>query len=1692
MRFRFSFRLLAAALLAALLSVVVSGEAVHAQTIDNVAHTKWVFGGDTYETTSNTVSVDVDRSKPVITVYRPTTGSGTGISYRAPRCDTASIASAKVAQQAGNTDAELISAIVETSDKVSPGGSILFDVLVPVANIDPRVVDSVDVQVISSAGDSERLTIFETGENTGHFIGRILTHHVPPAPSATDCRLGVKDGGTVEIEIHAPGSAVIVATATVDVLADPFGVVFDSETGEEISGARVTLIDAATGQPAMVFAEDGITRWPSTVISGQAITDAAGNTYQIGPGEYWFPLTALGSYRVLVEPPDMYTAPSVATPAQLQQLVRDDGSTFVIVDGSFGDRFVLVDQVPRRIDIPLDWSGGAVTVAKTASRDRAEPGDVIFYAITVQNPDASRVKRNVVLVDTPSRWLRFRHDSVRVDGERIEDAAQFSADGSELRIELGDIAGGATRRVTYAMTVRPDAPPGDAENRAVAIDSLGREIIAGTSVEIEREAIASRMTIIGRVTAGDCSLIDSRRGIPGVRVMLEDGSFAMTDSEGRYHFEGVVPGTHVVQASRMTLPEGGEFVNCHRDTRNEGSATSRFAIGQGGSLVVADFHARLPENALPSAVEKVVETDDGKADAEREGDVVPEANGPATDWIALGDGADGWLTPEIGHNPRAPAIRVAIRHRKGQKIALRVDGQPVSGLNFEGTREAEADKYAVSQWRGIPLKHERTMLSADIVNSFGEINETIEREVFFTTAPAKVELVPELSNLVADGRTRPVVAVRVLDRNNRPLREGVAGEFTLSAPYQSAEQIERQQLDQLTGLEASSARWVVGGTDGIALIELAPTMVSGSVRLDFRFDDGEIVREQELETWIVPGDIEWTVIGLAEGSAGARTVAENMERAGRFDSDLGDEARVALYAKGRVLGKYLVTLAYDSAKQAEDQRVLGTLDPDAYYTVFGDASTRRFDAASREKLYLRVETATFYALYGDFETGFDQTRLARYNRTATGVKAEARLGQFRAQGFAAEIATRFRRDEIQGQGITGPYRLSSRGLIANSEKVVLEVRDRFRSELIISSKELVRFIDYDIDRLSGTITFKEPVLSRDFDLNPQFVVVDYEIDGFADGELNAGLRTDWTAPDGAVRIGATAVTDKGDGSRTDMGAVDLRARFGDSTELRAEVAASRRDGETSTGWLVEAQHQTGSVDVIAYARSLDAEYGVGQQNGAEQGRRKFGTDARIKLGENLSILGSLWQDDSLTDDGLRRAAQIQLGYTTQTSDLRLGIAHFADRLADGTRNDSTVLEGGVTQRLLDNRLELSASTSIALDSAESIDLPARHRIGARYALTENVRIVGLYELADGAEIDARTIKGGLEVTPWEGAKAVTSVGRQDIGEYGNRSFAAFGLAQSLQVSPALTIDATIDGNRTLGGTNTVSDVVNPAQPVASGGQLGQDGTLFEDFSAVTLGMAWRKDRWSATGRAEYRDGEFADRKGLTLGAIRQLGEGSIVGSGFTWTEAKSDNGAATQIMDAAIAIAHRPAESAFAFLGKLEFRSDEVTDAVAGEAGAAGNTALLVDGDAKSSRLIASLSTNWSPQGRDASGQMVRRHELGIFIGARHNFDQFEGYDYAGTTLLGGLDAKFGLGERFEIGARGTVRKGLEDGLTSYAIGPNVGFSPADNALITVGYNFAGFRDQDFSAARETDEGLYASIRIKFDADSFSFLGLGR
>ena len=1662
-----------------LAQAAIGGSLAHAETISNIARAQWSRDGTAHQTNSNRVDVRVAPQVASIETFTASPSGSATLRFTRSLCGDNSAAQKPLAV------VELLTARVDQTSTLQLGDTLYFTIAAEAANLDPHGLDRLPVVIVTAQGDQEEITVLETAVNSGEFTGSMPTSSQPWRPVHGDCRLSVAKGDKVEIEVVPDGVATPLASATIDMLADPYGLVFDSEDGRPVSGVRVTLIDERSGAPAEVLADDGVTSWPSSMTSGEPVTDGAGRTYAMSPGEYRFPLARLGTYRLVMQPPAPYSAPSAADRSLLNQLRRPDGKSFTITPGSFGQAFSLTDTIPIRVDLPIDRPPVSVSISKRASRAKASPGDAILYTVTLRNPDPGSVRRSVVLTDKPSRWLRLDPKSVRIDGIAAFGQVRQVTDSQTIEIAVGDIAPGATRQVTYVMTLRADAPPGPAENQAIARDARGTEAVAGVTIEVERDTLASRMTLIGRVTAGDCTDKGPERGVAGVRMVMEDGSFAITDADGRFHFEGLVPGTHVVQAQLATLPEGTRFVACGRSLAHAGNATSRFVTGQGGSLARADFHAVIPTGAstpqLPAPQAKQVDD--------------RTAAGADIDWLAIGDGPTDFLYPAADHNPRVPAIRVAIRHRVDQVVSLRVGGKPVDPLAFEGVLTAPGGLFAVSIWRGVMLSGDNTMLEAEVRSAKAKLVTQLKREVHYSAIPASVRLVPELSRLIADGHTRPVIAVRILDRQNRPVHDGVSGDFVLGQPYESAAANDAMQTRALSGLGKDKPLWTVTGDDGIALIELAPTMVSGKLHLAFEFGSDEQRRRQEIEGWVVPGDQPWTLVGLAEGSIGARDIAANMERTGRFESDLGRNGRIAFYAKGRILGRYLLTLAYDSAKQRDDQRLLGTIDPNAYYTVFADGSERRFDAASREKLYIRIETATFYAIFGDFNTGLDQTQLAGYQRVATGIKAEANFGGVHLQGFAARIAATHQRDEIQGQGITGPYRLSNREIIANSETVTIETRDRYRSEVIVDSRTLTRFVDYDVDLLAGTIRFREPVLSRDNAFNPQFIVIDYEVGQFArGGKINGALRADWTSPGKTVRLGMTAISDTGNGgedqARTNLGGMDVRFRPDEKSEIRAEFAASRSKGATSFGWLVEAERHDGRLDVLAYMRSADRDFGLGQLNSAERGRVKVGLDARYAISDKLSVSVSGWQDRGANGGPARRALELGTQLRTRNTDARFGLNYMADHLPSGESLRSFILDAGVTQRLFDNRLEVSADTNLALGQAGSIDLPERQRISARLSVLRDVKLVASYEIAKGQSINARTFRAGFEAAPWRGAKVTGGIGSQKLDELGSRSFALFGLAQTFEVTPELSIDATLDGNRTIGGIDTTK-VTNPDHPVSSGGMLGDGLNLSEDFTAVSLGANLRKDQWSSTLRAEWRNGDLSRRRGVMVGAIRQLGEGSMMGAGFTWTRATTSDGAMSAVLDGAVAVAHRPERSPLSFLAKAELRSDQVTGAISGEAGAAGRTALIGNGTMRSRRAIGSISANWTPLGRDG-GFATERAEVGMFLALRQALDTFDGFDLSGTSVIGGLDLKVAAFGDFEVGGVATVRHNLGRGKTAFSFGPQVGFAPAKDMVLTVGYNISGFRDRDFSEARQTDRGLFATMRLKLDRDTFGFLGLGR
>src|SRR5690606_25111303 len=590
----------------------------------------------------------------------------------------------------------------------------------------------------------------------------------------------------------------------------------------------------------------------------------------------------------------------------------------------------------------------------------------------------------------------------------------------------------------------------------------------------------------------------------------------------------------------------------------------------------------------------------------------------ARDWLAGQAPGNAWLLPE------GPAVgateNVVVKHVPGHAVRLRINGQAVSPLNAAGVRTNPERTVAVAMWRGVTMDEGDNLLEADIVAGDGTVVETLSRTLRLSGQVVRAELVPEASVLVADGIHPPVVAVRMLDGSGKPVRAGVVGSFRVLPPYKADQAREQQQGRQLAGLEAHDPSWRVEGSDGIAYIALQPTTLTGEALLEFDFaaDRGQSRRQQsrqQVRAWLKAEVRDWIVVGFAKGTIGHDTLTGNaqaLDDAGH-EAGLSTDGQLSLYAKGRVRGEWLLTLAYDSDKETDRLRrrnLLSAIDPNQFYLLYGDGTAQGYDASSIEKVYVKLERDQFYALFGDYATGLDGNVLSRYSRVLNGLKVEYRGPLFEVNAFAARTSQGLGHEELQGDGTSGLYRLSRRDILVNGERVRIEVRDRHNSALVVESRELARHLDYDIDYAGGTLFFREPVPSRDFDFNPVFIVVDYEPRGVGEEYLNAGGRAGVTLLDGRLQAGVTVVRDEDAAGRSTLGGLDATYAVGEGTELRAEVAAS--EGETGgversgSAYLVELEHHRERLDLLAYVRRSGEGFGLGQQAHSERGMFKAG------------------------------------------------------------------------------------------------------------------------------------------------------------------------------------------------------------------------------------------------------------------------------------------------------------------------------------------------------------------------------------------------------------------------------------------------------------------------------------------------------
>jgi uncharacterized repeat protein (TIGR01451 family)/fimbrial isopeptide formation D2 family protein len=414
---------------------------------------------------------------------------------------------------------------------------------------------------------------------------------------------------------------------------DPSGVVYDAVTRDPVPGSIVTLspVGMCSGYDplgSLLNAAAGGYR-----VEGNAVSMTVGSNgfyqFMFGPAA-----PARCEFQLTVTPPGGYKFVSTLIPPQAGSLSPNSGSTILpelnnptngagtshlvqpqanAPTGAVGTATqywlsVFAGSATAGIvnnHLPLDTAEATgLVITKTGDRQTAEIGDTVQYTITVRQTSGSAMA-TVNIVDTLPRGFTYIDGTGRVGGRAVD--APYGKPGPRLGFNLGPINVGEQLVLTYRVRVGVGAQQGDGINRAQAhgcsitggcINTDAMTPLPGSvpsnhaqyRVRVTGGVFTEEACVLGKVFV-DCNnnhVQDHEElGIPGVRLYFSNGTWMISDSEGKYSYCGLTPQSHTLKVDPSTLPAGSRLTTS--SNRNLGDADSLFLDLKNGELHRADF-----------------------------------------------------------------------------------------------------------------------------------------------------------------------------------------------------------------------------------------------------------------------------------------------------------------------------------------------------------------------------------------------------------------------------------------------------------------------------------------------------------------------------------------------------------------------------------------------------------------------------------------------------------------------------------------------------------------------------------------------------------------------------------------------------------------------------------------------------------------------------------------------------------------------------------------------------------------------------------------------------------------------------------------------------------------------------------------------------------------------------------------------
>lgn len=939
--------------------------------------------------------------------------------------------------------------------------------------------------------------------------------------------------GIVNTAKISADNAATAETTEAMVVFDPFGTVYAAGDGRgsPILGAQVSLLTDING--SLLSIPEGKGFEPNATNANPYLTSDRGR-FSFTP-----PLSQLGTS---IQPSTYFVR--VAADTFISRLIRISLSPIGIGSGLFNMGVRALDGMPIAdvggfnltkneieissiasvaFNIPM-FKLSTLEVVKTANRTQAEIGDIVDYRIEVRNKSIPPIF-NVLVTDILPNSFSYVKNSARIQRSAASTPLEPHQNGKRLEFQLDEITSGEKLSILYRVRIGVNARRGNNYNSALASGSFGsgeivRSPVSKALVRVDRGMFSMNQFIIGRIYIDENSnnMFDAgEKLITGARVYLSNGNSSVTDSKGLYSLPLVSMGTQVISIDPISIPEGYALSDGGSRSGEDWTRLVRTPLG-GGSMLRQNFalvRTKNKPNNSPlvnigyekNAIAKKV----SKSDTRTFRSVLPGK-------LHIHDLSNGSVI-------KSPALNVSISVAQLWKTNVKLNGNIISNKNIGEIRKDPINRIVTYKFIGLNLRPGPNKLLASAIGPNREPGESDEVTIYGPGAISRLEISATRMELEASGHDSTKIFIRAFDKWNNPAQDSSIVVQTSAGRLLGAK-TNMQHLDSSvagsvfrsdiasTGgrtseqVNAPNQQHQVSLVKGVGSIKLVSANRVGVAKVSAT--QGKI--EASVEVRFIPEARSGFLTGLAE-----ITVGRNAPEMRNREVDETVRGHVQFFYKGQLWkSENVMTLAYDSQQPLNRvggrDRLFQHNPIDQIYPLFGDSSTRFQETESNSKVYVRFDRGRSYGMFGDFDAGFEKRRLLGYSRRLTGAKMhlENSNGDF-VTVTGARPDTAFARQIIPG-GSLSLVQLAYADIIPGSEVLTIEKRDRRNPELILSSKVLIRSVDYNIDAATGTIFFLRqiPTFDRELNLNQVVATYEYRSEGFESSvyTTRAGLKFD--------------------------------------------------------------------------------------------------------------------------------------------------------------------------------------------------------------------------------------------------------------------------------------------------------------------------------------------------------------------------------------------------------------------------------------------------------------------------------------------------------------------------------------------------------------------------------------------------------